>query len=85
MMFYYKFETSEYEVSHLFVALPISLLLFAFTASQVWKIAYEKDPCQLMLYGYDSKITLGMTLLGAMTTVCCIISILIALHLFEKN
>jgi hypothetical protein len=43
-------------MSLILIATPVAILLMSFTASSVWKVLYEEDEAQKMLYGYDSKI-----------------------------
>jgi heme/copper-type cytochrome/quinol oxidase subunit 2 len=84
-MFYFKFDIDESHFSFFYVAIPISILILSFTFYQVWKIVYEKDPSLLLLYGHDTKLNMFLTLASAMTTVACVISVLIAIYLVEQN
>ena len=72
-------------MSLILIATPVAILLMSFTASSVWKVLYEEDEAQKMLYGYDSKIQISITILTCVLTVCYIISTMMGLYFIEKH
>jgi hypothetical protein len=66
------------------LVMPITVLLLATAIKQIWDIVYETDPATIVLYGYNTKIKLVLTVISSLSTVTYIITMMPSVYLIQK-
>jgi hypothetical protein len=94
VIFYFKFDVAHSnnttkDRNHLPIPLfvlvtPFAVLLLATAIKQVWDIVYETDYATIVLYGYNSKIKLVLTVISSLSTVTYIITMMPSIYLIQK-
>ena len=83
IVFYYKFDKDYNDIPFFVMCIPFSVLLLATAVKQMWDLVYEKDPIVILLYGYNAKIKLIATVIGSLSTVTYIITMMPSLYLIQ--
>lgn len=84
VIFYYKFDDNNNEIPLFVLVIPITVLLLATAIKQIWDIVYETDPATIVLYGYNTKVKLVLTVISSLSTVTYIITMAPSIYLIQK-
>lgn len=84
-IFHYEYDEEGYKMPVFIKAVPIAIILLAYSGNQLWHIIYEQDVVKIMIYGYDSTIRKFITLISGALTICFVISLITSLYLIENR